>query len=78
MRILVDVPDLPPGRVPQHTVANYVHAVLKFQALRRELAQVALEVARCKKAIATRYQGATLLSEAQTLLKEQGVEPDAL
>jgi hypothetical protein len=46
--------------------------------LRRELAQVALEVARCKKAIATRYQGATLLSEAQTLLKGLGVEPDAL
>jgi hypothetical protein len=78
VRILVDVPDLPSGRVPQHTVANYVHAVLKFQALRRELAQAALEVARCKKAIATRYQGATLLSEAQTLLKGLGVEPDAL
>jgi hypothetical protein len=78
VRILVDVPDLPPGRVPQHTVATYVHAVLKLQALRSELAQVALEVARSKKAIATRYQGAALLSEAQTLLKELGVGPDAL
>lgn len=76
MRIWVDVPDLPPGRVPQHTVANYVHAVLKLQAVRRELAAVAVEVARCKKAIACRYQGAALLSEAQTLLKELGVEPD--
>jgi hypothetical protein len=78
VRILVDVPDLPAGRVPRHTLANYVHAVLKLQALRRELAQVALEVARCKKAIATRYQGAALLSEAQTLLKELGVASDAL
>jgi hypothetical protein len=78
VRILVDVPDLPPGRAPQHTVAAYVHAVLKLQALRRELAQVALEVAGAKRAIATRYHGAALLSEAQTLLKELGVEPDAL
>jgi hypothetical protein len=78
VRIVVDVPDLPTGRVPQHTVATYVHSVLKLQALRRQLAQVALEVARCKKMIASRYQGVTLLSEAQTLLKELGVESDAL
>ena len=78
VRILVDVPDLPSGRLPQHTVAAYVHAVLKLQALRQELAKVAVEVARSKKAIASRYHGASLLSEAQTLLKELGVEADAL
>jgi hypothetical protein len=78
VRIFVDVPDMPPGRVPLHSVASYVHAVVKLQALRRELAQVALEVARCKRTIASRYEGATLLSEAQTLLKELGVESDAL
>jgi hypothetical protein len=78
VRVFIDVPDVPPGRARFHTVASYVHAVLKLQALRRELAQVALEVARSKRAIATRYQGAALLAEAQTLLKELGVEPDAL
>jgi hypothetical protein len=76
VRIFVDVPDLPPGRATLHTVANYLHAVLKLQALRRELAHVAVEVAHCKKAIACRPQGAILLSGAQTLLKEFGVEPD--
>jgi hypothetical protein len=78
LRVFIDVPDVPPGRARFHTVAAYVHAVLKLQALRRELAQVAVEVARSKKAIANRYQGALLLSEAQTLLKELGAEPDAL
>jgi hypothetical protein len=76
VRIFVDVPDLPPNRVTSHIAANYIHAVLKLQALRRELSQVALEVANCKKAIACRHQGAILLSGAQTLLKELGVEPD--
>jgi hypothetical protein len=78
VRILVDVPDLPPAQVTSHLVANYVHAVLKLQALRRELARVAVEVANCKKAIACRHQGAILLSGAQTLLKELGVDPGAL
>lgn len=76
MRIFVDVPDLPPNRVTSHIVANYIHAVLKRQALRRELSQVAVEVANCKKAIACRHQGAILRSTAQTLFKELGVEPD--
>jgi hypothetical protein len=78
VRVLVDIPDLPPGRVTSHLVANYMHAVLKLQALRRELAHVAVEVANCKKAIACRHQGAILLSRAQTLLKELGVDPGAL
>ncbi len=78
VRIFVDVPDLPPGRATSHTVANYVHAVLKLQALRRELADVVVEVAHCKKAIASRHQGATLLYGAQALLKELGVEQDVL
>jgi hypothetical protein len=68
----------PPGRARLHTVSSYVHAVLKLQALRRELADDVVEVAHCKKMIASRYQGAALLAEAQTLLKELGVEPGAL
>jgi hypothetical protein len=76
VRIVLDVPDLPPGRVTSHAVAHYVHAVLKLQVLRRELADVVMEVAQCKKEIAKRNQGAALLSDAQTLLKELGFEPD--
>jgi hypothetical protein len=78
VRTLVDAPDLSAGRVPLHTVANYVHAVLELQALRRKLANAVLEVAHCKKMIASRYQGAILLAEAQASLKELGVESDAL
>jgi len=50
--------------------------VLKFQALRRELADAALEVASRKRVLARRSQPATLLTEAQVLLEELGVEAD--
>jgi len=76
VRIMVDVLDLPLGRTTSHAVASYVHAVLKLHALRRELADVAVEVAKGKKMIASRYRGAGLLAEAQTMLKELGVDPD--
>lgn len=77
MRVIVDVPDLQPGRASSYSVASYVRAILKLRALRRELAQAVLDVARCKKVLANRRQGANLLAEAQELLEELGVEADA-
>jgi hypothetical protein len=60
-----------------YSVASYVRAILKLRALRRDLAQAVLDVARCKKVLANRRQAANLLAEAQELLKELGVEADA-
>jgi len=77
VRVIVDVPDLQPGRASSYSVASYVRAILKLRALRRELAQAVLDVARCKKVLANRRQAANLLAEAQELLKELGVEADA-
>jgi hypothetical protein len=77
VRIIVDVPDLQPGRASSYSVASYVRAALKFRALRRELAQAVLDVARCKKALASRAEAGKLLAEAQELLKELGVEANA-
>ena len=77
MRIFVDVPDLQVGRASTYTVASYVRAVLKLRALRREVAQAVLDVARSKRALASRLEAGKLLAEAQELLKEFGVEADA-
>jgi hypothetical protein len=76
VRVIVDVPDLQPGRASSYSVASYVRAILKLRALRRELAQAVLDVARCKKVLANRRQAANLLAEAQELLEELGVEAD--
>ena len=72
----MEVQDLPPGRTTAHAVASYARAVLNLQALRRELANAVLEVARCKKVLASRTQPGTLLTEAQAILGEFGVEAD--
>jgi hypothetical protein len=77
VRIIVDVPDLQPERASCYTVASYVRAVLKLRALRQELANAVLEVARCKKALASRRQANILLAEAQALFNELGIEADA-
>jgi hypothetical protein len=77
VRIIVDVPDLQPQRASCYTVASYVRAVLKLRALRQELANAVLEVARCKKALASRRQANILLAEAQALFNELGIEADA-
>ena len=77
VRIIVDVPDLQPGRASSHTVASYVRAALKLHALRREHAQAVLDVVRCSKALASRRAASKLLAEAKELLKELGVEADA-
>jgi hypothetical protein len=76
VRIIVDVPDLQPQRASCYTVASYVRAVLKLRALRQELANAVLEVARCKKALASRRQANILLAEAQALFNELGLEAD--
>jgi hypothetical protein len=77
VRIIVDVPDLQPQRASCYTVASYVRAVLKLRALRQELANAVLEVARCKKALASRRQANILLAEAQALFNELGIEAEA-
>jgi hypothetical protein len=76
VRIIIDVPDLQPGRASSYTVASYVRAALKHHVLRRELAQAVLDVVRCSKALASRREASKLLAEAQELLKELGVEAD--
>jgi replicative DNA helicase len=76
VRIIVEVQDLPPGRTHSYTVAGYVRAVLALSALRRELSNAVTEVSRRKQALAKRPQAATLLSQAQALLAELGVEAD--
>ena len=77
MRVIVGVLDLQPGRASSYSVASYVRAILKLRALRRELGQAVLDVARCKKVLANRRRAANLLAEAQELLEELGVEADA-
>jgi hypothetical protein len=76
VRIILEVQDLPPGRAVPYSIASYARAVLKLRALRQELTQAVLEVARCKEALARRHQAGTLLTQAQALLEELGVEAD--
>jgi hypothetical protein len=76
VRIIVEVPDLEHGRTKSHAIANYVRAVLRLRALRRELAQSVVDVATCKNALARRSQADILLAEAHRLLEELGVEAD--
>jgi hypothetical protein len=76
MRIVVDVPDFRPGRTKSHAVASYVRALMTYQALRRDLAHPALEVARGKKTLAGRAQAETLMAEVQALCEELGVDAD--
>jgi len=58
-------------------VANYVRAVLKLRALRREVVFALLELDRCKKALESPLQPERLLSEADALLRELSIEADA-
>jgi hypothetical protein len=76
VRIILEVQDLPPGRAIPYSIASYVRAVLKLRALRQELTQAVLEVARYKEALARRQHARTLLTHAQALLEELGVEAD--
>jgi hypothetical protein len=78
VRIIVQVPDLPPGSTKSHAVANYVRALITYQALRRDLAHAALDIARCKKALADRLQAQTLMAEAEAhaLCEKLGIDVD--
>ena len=64
------------GKTPWRSPTVYARAVLKMQALRRELAHALLEVERWKNALKSRRQAATLLAEAQALLRELEAEED--
>jgi hypothetical protein len=75
VRVIVEVQDLEAGRASSYTVATYVQAVLKLQALRRELGHAVLEIERWRSAIASRRRADILLAEAQALLRE--LEPQA-
>jgi hypothetical protein len=76
VRIVVDVPDFPPGSTKSHAVASYVRALITYQALRRELATAAVHVAHRKKILASRVHAEALMAEAQALCKELGIEAD--
>jgi hypothetical protein len=75
VKVIVEVQDLQPGRASSYTVATYVRAVLKLEALRRDLAHAMLEIERWRNAIKSRRRADILLAEAQALLTE--LEPQA-
>ena len=75
MKVIVEVQDLQPGCASSYTVATYVRAVLKLEALRRDLAHAMLEIERWRNAIKSRRRADILLAEAQALLTE--LEPQA-
>jgi hypothetical protein len=76
VKLVVEIRDLPPGRTKSHAVANYVRALITNQALRRDLAEAAVEVARCKKVSASPVQGEALMAGAHALCEELGIELD--
>jgi hypothetical protein len=76
VKIVVDVPDFPPGCTKSHAVANYVRALITYQTLRRELATAAVHVAHCKKVLAHRVQAEDLMAEAHALCAELHIEAD--
>jgi hypothetical protein len=73
VRIIV-VHDVGPERMPPHTVASYVWAVLKVRALRRELDQALICVEQFKTALMATSQADALWTEAQAFLKELEAE----
>ena len=75
MRITVEVPELQPGSTKSATVAKYVRAAIKVQALRREFAQALIDLRACKQAICNRTQADSLLAEAEALCEELHIDP---
>lgn len=75
MRITMDVPDLQPGITKSATVAKYVRAAIKVQALRKEFAQALIDLRACKQAICNRAQPDSLMAEAQALCEELHIDP---
>jgi hypothetical protein len=75
LRIMVEVPDLEPGRTKSHAVANYVRAAIKLQALRREFGNALVELRRCKAVLASRAQAESLMAEARALCEAFQIDP---
>jgi hypothetical protein len=75
VRIILEVPDLEPGRTKSHAVTKYVCAAIKVQALRREFATAVLEMRRCKEALCGRAHADSLMAEAEALCEELRIEP---
>jgi hypothetical protein len=69
VRLVLEVQDLEPGLTRSHAVASYVRAMLKLNALRRELGDTLLVVEGRKKALR-----GLQLAEAQRLLDRYGLE----
>jgi hypothetical protein len=69
VRLILEVQDLEPGLTRSHAVASYVRAMLKLNALRRELGDTLLVVEGRKKALR-----GLQLAEAQRLLGRYGVD----
>ena len=76
VRIIVEVPDLEPGRTKSHAVANYLRAALRVQALRSQFALAVLDMRRCKEALACRSHAGSLMSEAEALCEALGISKD--
>lgn len=76
MKVLVEVPDLPQDCTKSHAVASYLRALIRYQALRRELATAAADVARCKKVLASRVHAEDLMAEAHGLRAKLHIETD--
>ena len=70
----MEVPDLEPGRTKSQTVARYVRAALRVQALRREFGEALDHMRTCKRAIYSRARAADLLAEAEALCEELNIE----
>jgi hypothetical protein len=75
LRIIVEAYDLEPGRTKSHTVAKYVSAAVRVQALRREFARALIELRTCKQALSRRVQAEMLMAEAEALCDELNIEP---
>jgi hypothetical protein len=69
VRLILEVQDLEPGLTRSYAVASYVRAMLKLNALRRELGDTLLVVEGRKKALR-----GLQLAEAQRLLDRYGVD----
>jgi hypothetical protein len=76
VKIVVEVPDFPPGRTKSHAVANYVRALITYRTLHRELATAAVHVPRRKTVLANRVQVEDLMAEAHALCAELGIDAD--
>jgi hypothetical protein len=74
VRITVEVPELRPGSTKSASVANYVRAAMKVQALRQEFAQALIDLKTCKQVLCKRVPADSLWAETQALCDELHIE----